>query len=149
MSDFDAIDPRRAICYLPMNGQYRQDVGPNLLADGDMEAVGVGSYVFGNNGVGSKDNTTPYTGSQCLRVDGAGPSSYPYAAQDITVTGAQYHFRGWGAGDGVNIKPRLANTFEFWSGTPSTTWQECDVIYTATGARVYLMGNGPTPGFFR
>jgi len=105
-------------------------VGAELLADGDMEAVGTAAWSAGLGATLSKQGSA-HGGAQCLRVLGNVSCS---AYQTILTVGKIYRVAGWARGDGT-AAPAVVHpgSPQLWIGTSSTIWQEFDVVFTATG----------------
>lgn len=118
-----------------------------LLADGDMETSGVGAWTAGNNATLTKDTTSPYEGSQCLRIAYNGTTT-PYAYQSVLTAGKTYKISGRARGDGTYY-PFLdaSGAPQFWTGTTSTSWQSFDEIFTVTAAVISLATNASGTGY--
>jgi hypothetical protein len=122
------LAPERAVLWMPMDGQYHQANGVQLVTDGDMEAVGTAAWPGSVNVTVIKDVTTPHTGTQCLRVTLDTPP-FGLALQVLAVTtGDRFRITGWGAGDGAVGRPRIVLGSAVWQGTNSTNWQYFDLI---------------------
>lgn len=117
----------------------------SLLADYDMEAAGVTSWLSGNSATISKQSATPIAG-QCIRVTRSSVNN-PYAYQSVCVTNANYVISGYARGDG-SLAPRIINNsgISIWDGIASTDWQYFNVSFTAPGAIIGLMAPTSTNG---
>jgi hypothetical protein len=106
--------------------------GAELLADGDMEAVGVGAWTA-DDSVLSKEVADPYEGTQNLKVlaTAQAGAQVPQAKQAALVNGSYYRFTGWARSDGTEI-PKIWSGADLWTGTNSTSWQEFDVVGQCT-----------------
>lgn len=101
-----------------------------LLADGNMEAVGTGSWTAQNSATISKQTTNPHGGTQVIRVARNGVGS-PAASQTILTVGKTYRVTGYCRSDGF-ASPRVHDSVNTaFSGTTSTSWQPFDVQYIA------------------
>jgi hypothetical protein len=139
---------QRAICTLPLTAETHDpghalqtnDVDQTqLLVDGSMEAVGIAAWTVAGAGavVQKTAGTRPGgTGTQVLQITRAGATAS--ATQTILTVGQRYRVTGWARGDGVASWPRLIGTVALWSGTTSTTWQYCDLTFTAAGTSLGL-----------
>lgn len=143
MTDFNLLDPRNAAVFLPMDGSFRQDVGPNLVTDGDMESL-VG-WTAQNNAT-----LTIQPGGvvgNCIRIVRNGVNGAS-AIQNVGMTvGFMYSAEGWYRGDGVNLPlfylgaPALgsygvaSNVWRGWTlvGTVATSWVYCRTSSTVDG----------------
>jgi phage tail-like protein len=122
-------------------------IGPEHLADGDMEADLPGPWVIHNNAQLSKETSDPYQGTRFLRVAYNG-TAYPAAKQSVLVKDLTYRITGVMRGDGTNT-PRIQREggIDVFIGTSSTTWQPFAVEFTATVAgnlyfRPWITGSG-------
>ena len=101
-----------------------------LLADGDMEAVGTAAWTAGNGATLSKQTGTPRSGAQVLRV-ARSVTNNPDARQASLTIGRRYRFNGYGRSDGTAL-PRPSIGASFLLGTTSTSWQPLDLLGEAT-----------------
>jgi len=107
--------------------------GSELLADGDMEAVGVGDWSAGLSATLTKETTDPYEGAQCLRVAYNGTAN-PYAYQSILTAGERYRITGAARGDGV-VAPRIISGSNLDETLlASTDWQLFSFTWVADNA---------------
>lgn len=122
-------------------GRYR---GPNLLVDGDCEAVGVAAWLA-TNATLSKQVVSPYEGLQVLRVAPSG-SSNARAYQNVMTIGETYRITGV-----ARSKAAAANFPSVsldaiagwvWTGVASSTWQFFDVTFLATAALIGFHSRG-------
>lgn len=111
--------------------------GPNLLIDGDMEAVGVGAWTV-TNGTLSKQTTAPYEGLRYMQVAKTGaPNAYYYQGV-VTVAGKRYRLTGRaGSVSGVSY-PRVYQGSFIWDGTISTEWRPIDISWIAVPGNLYF-----------
>lgn len=143
------ISPSRARLWLPFDGQWRQDVGANLVVDGDMEAATVTPPWSPSAAcTPTKSLVDPHSGSRCLVLT---TTSYGYVTQVLFVGGRTYHGVGYGAGDGVSGKARvLIGGTNPWEGTTSTVWQRWELVTTvAADLALYLQNWQAVPGYSR
>ena len=134
------------VFWLPLRDDCYSN-GPSLIADGDMEAVGVGVWTGVNGVIITKETVSPANGRQCLRITN-GVNAPGAICQNITI-GDYYHVTGYCRGNGVTGSPRVtfSQPIPSWEGSISTTWQLFDihakaffnVIYFQT--MVYLSGH--------
>jgi phage tail-like protein len=113
-----------------------------IIADGDMEAVGVASWLKVDATL-TKEVTSPHGGVQCLRV-AYDTADNPFTYQTPTTAGRTYRATGWARSDGTKI-PSLkdGSGITLWTGTTSTAWQYFDVVYIASSSyRLYSVGVG-------
>ena len=108
--------------------------GPNLLVDGDMEAVGVAAWTALVATL-TKRATAPAEGVQWLEVKktGAGTGA---AYQSVMTIGQTYRITGYARGDGILGVPRITVTGNgvVWLGVVSTAWQPIDITFVAQNA---------------
>lgn len=116
-------------------GTKNRDV--NVVADGDMEAVGTASWTQYNTSTLSKQPSD--LGTQCLRIVRNG--GLGGASQTCLVVGKLYRIKGKArSGTGTDI-PAIGNgdgLSNFWYGTNSTSWQDIDVIIKNSHATLFL-----------
>lgn len=119
---------------------------PDLLDDGDMEAVGTAAWTAGGSAVLSKQVADPAEQTRYLRITYGGVNN-PEAWQAVLVSGKNYRVRGWARGDGT-FSPilRLGSNIP-WSGTTSTSWQWFDVTGTANATTLRLYSNISAAGY--
>lgn len=142
------IDALKALVHLPLKSWYNKEqtytIGSELLADGNMEAAGTGSWGSGAATL-SKQTTSPHGGTQCLRVARTAPG-WGYAKQSSLMTvGGTYKFTGWARSDGTEL-PKItdeAGTVR-WTGTTSTSWQYFDVTFIAANGNPIFGSNSAT-----
>jgi hypothetical protein len=103
--------------------------GPNLLVDGDMEALGVAAWPTAFC-VATKILVAPMEGLQSLRITKTGAAS-GYAAQNVMTIGQTYRLTGLARGDTVS-RPRVFDTLYRWDGSVATTTQEIDITWVAS-----------------
>jgi len=118
------------------NAKIKQS-DPNIVVDGNMEAVGTTAWTAFNNATITKETTTPHGGIQCLKV-AYSDTNYPAAEQTILTVGKSYRIKGWGRGDGVAGTPGIFSGTFLFAGTSANTWQYFDVTFIATVNYVYL-----------
>ncbi len=121
--------------------------GSQLLADGDMEAAGVGDWLAINDANLTKQTDNPKEGSQVLRIQYDGVDT-PIAYQSV-LNEEIYRVTGWARSDG-NHEPKVSlsgsGNMEF-QGTTSTDWQYFDfIIDGSTGTQVYFYSNADASG---
>jgi hypothetical protein len=122
----------------------------DILLDGNMEAVGVGSWIAAAFTTLSKETGTPYEGTQVLRILDTGVSGSIYAQNvNSVVSGRTYRITGAARADGAGTAiPVVVVGGTVWSGTTSTAWQPFDVTFVATGTSVRLFStDGDTGGY--
>ncbi len=101
----------------------------SVLADGDMEAAGVGDWTAGNSATLTKQTTDPYQGSQVLRVTRNGVNN-PYAYQTITTAYHTYRVRGFCRSDGLATPSVGATGASVWTAPEiSTEWKYFDETF--------------------
>ena len=127
------LNANRARLFLPLDGMWRQDVGANLVVDGDMEAAGTAAWVPVNSPILTKETLDPYAGSRYMRVAYNGVN-YPCATQADLRAATTYHwvyaFRASGAGAIAEVY--LNGSVR--ADTSSTVWQIKDEFYTSAGS---------------
>ena len=95
--NFDAITPERSLVWLNLDTQYRQDVGENLLVNGD--------FTSGTTGWGTNDSTLSVLigvdpeGGNALRVTSIAATFW--ATQIVVEAGKEYSLAGWARSDGA------------------------------------------------
>ena len=110
--------------------------GPNLLVDGDCEAVGVAAWSDVDATLSKQGSA--YEGLQCLRILNAAGEATGQARQAVLTVGKTNRITGAARGDGTNY-PRIYNAGAspgviLWEGTLSTDWQLFDVTFVAGNA---------------
>jgi len=123
------------------------DDGADVVADGDMEAVGTASWTAFNAADLAKVAGSPSgSGTQAMRVTRT-TTNDPAAQQDVVSIGTTYRCRGWARGDGSGGVPELQmGAGVAWSGTNSTSWQYFDVVHTCNATGLRLQTETSTPG---
>ena len=115
-----------------------------LLSDSDMEETGVGAWQALLSAVLTKETTDPWSGIQNLRITHGGVNN-PAARQiNMFTVGRTYRITGRFRGDGTFTPSVREGATTIIAGTPSTTWQEFDIIYTitvSTDLRLYSNAN--------
>ena len=99
----------------------------NKIVDGYMEAAGIASWTAQNNAALTKETTTPYEGTQVLRVARNGINN-PSASQNILVNGCNYRLTGWCRGDGTAVPQIWMGGVLIWVGTTSVLWQSISIL---------------------
>lgn len=117
-----------------------------LLADGDMEAAGVGSWTAVNATLSKQVDE----GVRCLRVlNNTGGVANVWARQTILTVGSIFRVSGEARGDGGAGKPELWDTVgKKWDGTTSTTWQSFTVEFAALATQIYFGDPGSANGSY-
>ncbi len=124
--DFDALSVREVLSYDFLTH------GPELLGDGDQEATTTVAWSVGNSATLSKQTTSPYEGTQVLRI-AYNAVNDPYAAQTVLIPGTLYRARGFIRSDGTGVPKLLSGTTQIWLGSAAaTTRQEFDAVFAAT-----------------
>jgi hypothetical protein len=104
------------------------------LVDGDMERSGVSLWTAGNSATLTKQTTSPFSGSQLLRIAYNGVANpYCYDSQAPFTIGQVYRVLGRARSDGTAL-PSAYHPIgtPVWTGTNSTDWQYFDITFTAT-----------------
>jgi hypothetical protein len=123
--------------------------GPELLTDGDMEAVGTTQYISSNSGLITKQTGSPHSGTQVLRVERNGADNAAASVKDILDLGTldRRVFSGWVRSDGnatASVVSREAGPsfVTLFTSTTSTDWQyfevesEADRLFYQTNSSV-------------
>ena len=116
----------------------------NKLVDGDMEAAGVAAWTVSHLATLTKDSSVKNSGTQSLKVAYNG-SGDPAAFQVVFTIGTRYRVRGVARGNGV-VEPKIYSGSALWTGAATETWQEFDIVLTATTTPLYLMLNNGGAG---
>jgi hypothetical protein len=95
----------------------------NVIADGNMEAAGVGSWTVYAGATLTKETTLPFSGILVLRTVRNG-TTLCGASQNILTVGRRYNISGWARSDGVCIPSVGLGSNVAWAGTNSTSWQQ-------------------------
>jgi hypothetical protein len=120
---------------------FQEPTGSELLADGDMELVGVGSWSSGLGAALTKETSSPHGGSRVLRVTKAGAANAS-AYQNILTTSDIYRINGWARGDGTAVPGMLIQGGSaLWVGTSSSSWQIFNAAAAATGTLIQFEKN--------
>ncbi|KKN23368.1 hypothetical protein LCGC14_0905670 [marine sediment metagenome] len=119
-----------------------------LLADGDMEAAGVGAWAQVNNANYSKVAGSPGgVGSQVMHVAHDGIAN-PAVQQLVLVVGRRYRVRGWARGDGTAVPRVLGGAGAIsWTGTSSASWQYFDTVGVAGATSMNLRATTAIAGW--
>jgi hypothetical protein len=126
-------------------GVYEKVRGPNLLTDGDMEAVGVGVWAVGN-AIATKQTSDPYQGIRYVRIVKTAAAS-GYIAQAVVTVGSKYRLTGVARSYSGSNVPWVYNGAWLWEGTTSTSWQKFDIRFTAGALTTYFYSRfGTTTG---
>lgn len=149
---------RRRGLWLPsydpdLHGWWRSDLGitaaapATVLADGDMEAVGTGSWSAINAAL-TKELGAPQAGLRSIRLTYTSSALMSIRQDNTTVIGKEYRILGYAKGSGGAAYPRVldGNGVVLWTGTNSTSWQPFDVTYTAAFAHARFYGWDTAPG---
>ncbi len=115
---------------------------PNEIADGDMEAAGVASWLACGSGDLTKDTTIKYSGTRSLKITGTGANN-PGAYQSFLEVGKTYRVTGKARGNGT-VPPRVYSGATLWVGTTDASFQSFDETFVATNASVQFYYNGTT-----
>ncbi len=132
--------------------EYDENLGDELLTDGDMEASGVGDWIAGSSAILTKETTDPVNGVQNLRIAYNGVANYFAYQSGIVTTNKTYRIRGWGRGDGTFV-PSIQDpsgggaVTPLWTGTSSNSWQEFDFTYVSQGALLYFRSLAANGGY--
>lgn len=110
------------------------------IADGDMEASGLGYWTAINGATLTKSTSAPHSGTQALRIAGGANRA---ARQATLASGAVYRLRGYARGDGSGHPEIYDNAVQVWVGTSSTAWQAFDITYKTTNIVLDLYTVGP------
>jgi hypothetical protein len=104
--------------------------GEEVLTDGDMEAVGTGSW-SPTTATLSKETSDLSGSTQCLRITSTGTTGQ--AKQNVLTADINYRISGYARGDGTGY-PRIyfGSGVYPWTGTTSTSWQYFDVVASNT-----------------
>lgn len=109
--------------------------GPNLLVDGDCEAVGVSAWIIGN-ATATKQTTDPYKGVRNIRV--VKTASSGYLNQTVVVIGKTYRLTGVARSYNGNGEPWVYNGAWIWDGGTSTVWHPMDITFVAGTLSTYF-----------
>ena len=105
-----------------------------------MEAVGTSAWTPSHSAVLTKETTSPYEGTQCLRV-AYGGAVYPQAIQACFPNPGIYRVSGYVRSDGTSLPSVLSSlgTNLHWTGTASTSWTPFDICgYVGAGESLIL-----------
>ncbi len=114
--------------------------------DGNMETSGTGYWVAGQNATLTKETTSPHGGTQLLRVAYNG-TNFPNAGQTMFVVGKTYRVHGYAKSSGAYAPLVSDSVTNRWTGTTSTSWQEFDTTFIASGTPLRLYENANTAGY--
>lgn len=120
--------------------------GPELVVDGDMEAIGTAAWTVGNAATLTKESATPHGGLQCLRVAYNGVGT-PNAAQVICTVGKIYRAVGWAYGDTVYLPLFRNSGTTLWTGTAVAAWQKFDCAFVASADGANLASTAVAAGY--
>lgn len=122
----------------------------NLLADGNMEASGTGSWLLYGSATLSKQTTSPHSGKQLLRAAYNGFAN-PGATQNIFAPyyGKTVRVSGWmRSGNGACLADVEVDYPTVSATTANTTWTRFDfwAVPTAPYTNLYLYSNCSSAG---
>jgi hypothetical protein len=121
-------------------GVRTQSGGSQLLADGDMEKAGTGSWTVGGGSI-SKVRGSAIVGKLILRSTRT-ETGWNYGKQTVCAIGKTYRITGWARSDGTEVpKVTWDQGTLAWTGTNSTAWQRIDATKSAITA---FIGFGST-----
>jgi hypothetical protein len=98
-------------------------------------------WIDGNSSLLTKETTTPYEGTQCLRIPYNGITN-PFAYQVATVVSNVYRVKGVVRSDGTTIPRVQTGATILFTGTTSTSWQPFDVVFVAASVNFGLWAYG-------
>lgn len=103
----------------------------NLAIDGNCEKAGILHWIPGNNATVTKQTTTPYQGSQCLRVAHNGTNN-PNVSIGNLILGKTYRvrYKARANSGAVRLQVNGADTIMVTAG--AGTWQSFEWIFIAT-----------------
>ena len=111
--------------------------GSNLLADYDMEALNMSSWVVQASSAAAKQ-AGGHGGAQCLRLTYNGSALSAVANVNLCPSGYVSRVTGWGRGMADNSYPIIYQSFPggplLWSGTDSNAWQSASCYIPALAA---------------
>jgi hypothetical protein len=119
----------------------------NLVADGNMEKSDTSAWTSFNVTSTKVAGASDVAGTQVLRVERTGSSGVAYQVNTF-VNGYTYRVKGRARSVDGEAVPIVYNTYGLvWAnGTNSTSWQDIDVIYTATNSGNLQLYPGATNG---
>lgn len=134
---------KNAVAHYPFgSSEYatQYQYGGTVIADGDAEAVGIGSWQEINGATVTKESggRPGSGGSFVLRVRNTG-GVYGGARQlGVLTIGRVYRIIGWTWGDGtvVPVVGDQADVDRYWTGTASTSCQYFDFVFTAVNTDI-------------
>jgi hypothetical protein len=119
----------------------------DVIVDGDMEAAGVTAWTVGGSALLTKETSSPYEGTQWLKVAYNGVN-YPFTSQSILTIGKKYTLSGVYKGDGTNGQPRILNYNKLLiTGSTSTSWQAFEITFEAVHAELRFYNNWTASSF--
>ena len=143
MSSAQIIRPDRARLWLPLDGQWHQGLGSNLLVNGDFEA-GTAGWTPQNSTLTVVPGSPSGVGTQVLNVLAGGGNGYAKQIGSMTV-GYYYSCAGWSRGVDASAYPAVgdgASINLFWTGAVSATWTYHSGVAAATNATFLLSALG-------
>jgi len=124
------------------DGDAEDSSGPELMVDGDMEAVDASAYTPTWGATVTKESgSATGSGAQVLKISNGGIGS---ADQNI-LTGNTVTVTGWARGDGGTGQPAISDDTGgiTWVGTTGDSWQQFSVTGTGgTTLSLVLIGGG-------
>ena len=125
-------------------------LGPELVTDGDMELAGTANWSSSRGAILSKQTTTPFEGTRCLRVAYGLQTNYR-CLQNLGLTvGQTYRFSVRARSDGFEVPYIADNPGDgFGVGTTSTSWQLLTADIVAASVYVWLgvVGHAPAGSY--
>lgn len=113
----------------------------NVLPDSNMELSGVSSWTVYNGATLSKETTSPYSGTQCLRLSQNGVQSGAYQSLILNPVSKVFRITGRARSDGTAV-PAIGDggvVDRHWIGTNSTSWQTIDVTVISSNTSFFLI----------
>jgi len=124
--------------------QRKQQGSATIIADGNMEADNTDSWDALYNAVLTKQTTSPYRGTRCLRITKGDDNAL--ARQNVTI-GKTYRITGWARGDGTaRAAIGAGGSGSFTSSAGGTEWEHFDFISIPGYSYIYFLVNGGTVG---
>lgn len=123
----------------PWGGLGFDTAYPDVIVDGDMEAVGVADWTAAGCTL-TKEAASPHGGTKWLKVlcAASGVPSGNYAIQYVCSIGKDYLISGYAKSDTV-IAPIIHDgVTQIWAGSTSGSWQNFSFVKTAASTGLYF-----------
>jgi hypothetical protein len=137
--EFDNVEAYRLPSRQALIAPKNSIIGPELISDWDMEAVGVNLWFPTNNPIRTKELGSPSgIGTQVLRLTYNGTTNPGVVKGSLLTIGKLYRVSGYMRSSGVMV-PRVYLGVKAWTGTTSSIWEAFNIDFRATGTDFLIL----------